>query len=166
MDSADYRRWWFESDRRVHLIGKGILRFHAVYWPAFLASAGQPPPTRIQVHPYLTADGQKLSKSTGSTLDAARVVADYGTDALRWWFARDVAQVADTDFTPERLVGRANEDLANGLGNVTSRVVTLVHRHRGGHVPDVEASPSRKRATSTGRWATPSRSSTSEARRA
>ena len=136
--NSHYRTWWTGSDQRVHVIGKGILRFHAVYWPAFLASAGEPPPTRIQVHPYLTVAGKKLSKSTGNTVDPGGIVAEFGTDALRWWFARDVAAVADTDFTPERLVARANEDLANGLGNLTNRIVTLVHRHRGGGVPAVE----------------------------
>ena len=137
----DYRTWWTSSDQRVHVIGKGILRFHAVYWPAFLASAGEPVPTRIQVHPYLTVGGEKLSKSTGNSVDPAGLVADFGTDALRWWCARDVAAVADTDFTTERLVARANEDLANGLGNITNRIVTLIHRHRGGVVPAVETDP-------------------------
>jgi methionyl-tRNA synthetase len=140
-ESSAYGTWWRESDRRVHVIGKGILRFHAVYWPAFLASAGEPPPTRVQVHPYLTAGGVKLSKSTGNTVDPARVVAEFGTDALRWWFAHDVAAVSDTDFTPERLIARANEDLAHGLGNLINRIVTLVHRHRRGTVPTVEVEP-------------------------
>ena len=139
--SADHRRWWLESDERVHVVGKGILRFHAVYWPAFLASAGEPPPTRIQVHPYLTVGGAKLSKSSGHTVDPHRLVDDVGTDALRWWFARDVSPTTDTDFTVERLVGRANQDLANGLGNVTKRIVTLVRRLRDGFVPTVDAGP-------------------------
>lgn len=132
--STDYRSWWLESDHRVHVIGKGILRFHAVYWPAFLLSAGQPAPTRIQVHPYLTVDGQKLSKSLGNSVDPIELVDTYGTDALRWWFARDVGDVADTDFTTTRLVERANQDLANALGNTTNRVATLVHRNFDGHL--------------------------------
>lgn len=127
-DGVDYRRWWVEADRRVHVIGKGILRFHAVYWPAFLASAGQPPPTRVQVHPYLTVEGQKLSKSKGTTVDPGTVVELYGQDALRWWLARDVGEVADTDFTVGRLVDRANADLAHALGNSANRIATLVHR--------------------------------------
>ena len=139
--SDDYRRWWLEGTRRIHVIGKGILRFHAVYWPAFLASAGQPAPTRIQVHPYLTVNGRKLSKSSGVVIDPVRIAGEYGTDALRWWFARDVSTTADTDFTDERLVARANEDLANGLGNVTNRIVTLVHRHRAGVVPAGDGGP-------------------------
>ena len=140
-DSPEYRRWWLDSDERVHVVGKGILRFHAVYWPAFLASAGLPYPTRVQVHPYLTAGGQKLSKSDGNVVDPRQVAAAYGTDAVRWWFARDVTAVADTDFTPERLIARANADLAHGLGNLTNRIVNLVHRLRDGVVADVDAEP-------------------------
>jgi methionyl-tRNA synthetase len=139
--SADYRRWWLEADERVHVVGKGIVRFHAVYWPAFLASAGEPPPTRIQVHPYLSVGGAKLSKSSGHTVDPVGLVEDVGTDALRWWFARDVSPTTDTDFTVERLVGRANQDLANGLGNATKRIVTLVRRLRDGSVPADDSGP-------------------------
>jgi methionyl-tRNA synthetase len=128
-EAPAYERWWINADRRVHVVGKGTLRFHAVYWPAFLQSAGQPSPTRIQVHPYLTADGQKLSKSAGRQIDPAQVADEYGTDALRWFFAREVGETADTDFTRRRLVDRANDDLANALGNVTNRIATLVHRH-------------------------------------
>ncbi len=135
-NSPDYQRWWHEADERIHVIGKGILRFHAVYWPAFLAAAGQPLPTRIQVHPYLTVEGAKISKSAGAGVDPVAVVDEFGPDALRWWFARDVNPVTDSDFTTERLVARANEDLAGGLGNLINRIVTLIHRHRDGVVPD------------------------------
>ncbi len=131
-----FEEWWVNADQRVHVIGKGILRFHAVYWPAFLESAGLPPPTRIQVHPYLTANGQKLSKSLGARVDPVELAANYGTDALRWFFAREVGEVSDTDFTERRLIDRANEDLANALGNVTNRIVTLVHRYFDGEVPN------------------------------
>jgi methionyl-tRNA synthetase len=134
VDSEDHRRWWVEADRRVHVVGKGILRFHAVYWPAFLAAAGQPAPTRIQVHPYLTVDGRKLSKSSGGGASPTQIADAFGIDALRWWFARDVGEVADTDFTTARLVARVNDDLAKGLGNTANRIATLVHRHLGGHV--------------------------------
>jgi len=136
--STAYDKWWVRSEERIHVIGKGILRFHAVYWPAFLASAGQRLPTRIQVHPYLTVGGAKLAKSAGDVVDPSAIVDAYGTDALRWWFARDVGAIADTDFTASRLVARANEDLANGLGNLVNRIVSLVHRYRGGEVPPSE----------------------------
>jgi methionyl-tRNA synthetase len=139
--SPDYGCWWAGADERIHVIGKGILRFHAVYWPAFLASAGEPGPTRIHVHPYLSIGGAKLSKSSGSGLDPVDLVARYGVDALRWWCACDVSAVADTDFSEERLVARANEDLAGGFANVVSRITALVHRHFGGALPDGPAAP-------------------------
>jgi methionyl-tRNA synthetase len=141
-DSAEYREWWLETDHRVHVIGKGILRFHAVYWPAFLEAAGQPAPTRIQVHPYLTVDGRKLSKSQGGAIDPVHLVDAYGQDTLRWWFARDVGEVADTNFTLDRLSDRANEDLANTLGNTANRVATLVHLNLGGRIDESLAEPS------------------------
>ncbi len=129
-----YRRWWAEADRRVHLVGKGVLRFHAVYWPAILLSAGEPLPTEILVHDYLTVGGDRISKSagTGAGNDPAELAGTFGPDALRWWLLRDVPRVGDADFTVDRLIARANEDLANGLGNLVSRVVTLVHSARGG----------------------------------
>jgi methionyl-tRNA synthetase len=130
-----YRRWWAGDGERVHVIGKGIVRFHAVYWLALLLSAGEPLPTTIVVHDYLTAGGAKLSKSTGNTVDPAALVGRYGTDAVRWWLLRDVATVGDTDFTAARLVERANQDLANGLGNLVNRTVSLVRRYRSGLVP-------------------------------
>jgi methionyl-tRNA synthetase len=134
-DGAAYRHWWVGADRRVHLIGKGVLRFHAVYWPAMLLSAGLPLPTEIVVHDYLTVDGRKLSKSSGTGADPAELVGRYGTDAVRWWLLREVPRVGDVDFSEERLVARADGDLANGLGNLVSRVVTMVHRYRDGRVP-------------------------------
>jgi methionyl-tRNA synthetase len=129
-DSELYRRWWEQSDERIHVIGKGIVRFHAVYWLALLLSAGLPLPTSILVHDYLTVDGAKISKTAGNTVDPVRLAADYGPDALRWWLLRDVAAVGDTDFTVDRLLRRHDEDLANGLGNLVNRTLTLIHKHR------------------------------------
>jgi len=134
-DAARFDEWWRGADDRVHVIGKGILRFHAVYWPAILLSAGEPLPTKILVHPYLTAGGEKLSKSRGATADPADVVADVGTDALRWWFTRDVPRAADADFSVERVIARADEDLAHGVGNLVHRVTTMVHRLADGIAP-------------------------------
>lgn len=129
-DQADYRTWWIESDQRVHVIGKGILRFHAVYWPAFLLSAGEQIPTAIFVHDYLTIGGEKIAKSTGNIIDPTDLVDAYGADPLRWWFAIDVPRLGDADFTEERLIERTNEGLANGYGNLVNRITTLVEKHR------------------------------------
>ena len=134
---ADYRRWWTGSSRRIHLVGKGVLRFHAVYWPAMLLSAGQPLPTDILVHDYLTIGGQKISKSSGTTIDPAELAASYGTDAVRWWLLREVPRVGDADFTVERLTARADTELANGLGNLVQRVISMIHRYRGGYPPGI-----------------------------
>jgi methionyl-tRNA synthetase len=128
-ESADYHRWWRNSDERLHVIGKGIVRFHAVYWPAILLSAGQPLPTTIFVHDYLTVDGQKLSKSLGTAIDPLQVVERYGPDAVRWWFLRDGPRNGDADFREELVAVRANE-LADGLGNLINRTIALVSRNR------------------------------------
>ncbi len=140
-DGENLRRWWTGASRRVHLLGKGVLRFHAVYWPAMLLSAGEAVPTDIVVHGYLTEHGRKISKSGGATVDPYDLAGNYGTDAVRWWLLREVPKGADADFTIDRLIGRANDELANGLGNLVNRVVTMVHRYRGGHPPAAAGAP-------------------------
>ena len=130
----DYRRWWAGAER-VHVIGKGIVRFHAVHWPALLLSAGRPLPTTIFVHDYLTVDGAKISKSSGTAIDPAALTARYGTDAVRWWLLREPAPVGTTDFTLDRLLRRANQDLSNALGNLIHRITTLRARYRSGQTP-------------------------------
>ncbi len=139
-DDARFRCWWDESER-VHVIGKGIIRFHAVYWPAMLLSAGVSLPDIIFVHEYLTANGEKISKSAGNADDPADIVTGYGTDALRWWLLREVARSGDTDYTTRRMVNRANEDLANNIGNLVNRTVSMVHRYRSGLVPSAASDP-------------------------
>jgi methionyl-tRNA synthetase len=124
-----YRHWWCEADDRVHVIGKGITRFHALYWPAMLLSAGEPLPTRILVHDYVTVDGHKLSKSLGNGADPVALAGRHGADALRWWLLRDVPRSGEADFREQQLARRANE-LADGLGNLVSRTVTLAARNR------------------------------------
>jgi methionyl-tRNA synthetase len=131
-DEGELGPWWTGASRQLHLLGKGVLRFHAVYWPAILLSAGLPLPSDILVHDYLTADGARISKSAGNSVDPAALVATYGTDALRWWLLRDVPRVGDTDFTVARLIARYNDELANGIGNLVNRVVTLIGKYRDG----------------------------------
>jgi methionyl-tRNA synthetase len=133
---------WNEARTRRHVIGKGILRFHAVIWPAILLSAGLALPDEILVHDYLTADGRKIGKSLGNVVDPNVLIERYGADALRWWLAREVPRVGETDFSEDRLVATANRDLAHGIGNVVQRVVALAARDDGrGAVPADDARP-------------------------
>ena len=130
-----FRRYWLESPRRDHVIGKGVLRFHAVYWPAMLLAAGLPPPTTVFVHEYLIVNGQKISKSLGNAVDPVPLAERFGTDALRYWLLREPPRTEDADFTVERLLARYHADLANDLGNLVQRVVSMLNRYRGGVVP-------------------------------
>lgn len=133
-DPAEFAAWWAPGIRRTHLVGKGVIRFHAVYWPAILLSAGLAPPSDILVHDYLTVDGQKISKSAGTTVDPLALVSEVGADALRWWLLREVPRTGDVDYTRGRLVSRADRELAGGFGNLVHRVVTVAHRYRAGVV--------------------------------
>jgi methionyl-tRNA synthetase len=148
-DGENLTRWWTGASRRIHLLGKGVLRFHAVYWPAMLLSAGEAVPTDIAVHGYLTENGRKISKSSGATVDPYDLAGTYGTDAVRWWLLREVPRGCDADFTIDRLVSRANDELANGVGNLVNRVVTMIHRYRDGTVPATTATAPDAAALST-----------------
>jgi methionyl-tRNA synthetase len=139
-DSKTFCEWWREGDERLHVIGKGIIRFHAIYWPAILLSAGEALPTTIFVHDYLTAEGQKISKSRGHAVDPNELVRRYGADALRWWFLRDVPRSGDADFREDQLATRANE-LADGLGNLINRTIALVSRNRPDGIPETKDKP-------------------------
>jgi methionyl-tRNA synthetase len=132
---APYRHFWAGAGPRVHAIGKGILRFHAVYWPAMLLAAGEPLPDTLFVHGYLTGGGQKFSKSLGNGVDPVALVERYGVDPVRYWLLRDVPPTEDADFTAERLERRYTADLANDLGNLLQRTVSLLHRYRAGRLP-------------------------------
>lgn len=117
-----YKKWW-PAD--VHVIGKGILRFHAIYWPAFLLSANLPLPKSLFVHGYFTVDGQKMSKTLGNVIDPIEIVKKYGVDAFRYYVLSDIPSTGDGDFSEKRLQEVYNADLANGLGNLISRVAKL-----------------------------------------
>lgn len=112
----------------LHIIGKGILRFHAIYWPAMLLSAKLLLPKKIFVHGYLTSDGQKMSKSLGNVINPFELSGKYGTDPVRYFLLREIPSGEDGDFSYEKFNGRYNADLASGLGNLVSRVIRLAQK--------------------------------------
>lgn len=130
-----YQHYWVNADKRVHEIGKNIVRFHAIYWPAMLLSAGVKLPTEIVVHGFLTIDGEKMSKSLGNVIDPNEVVDQFGADAMRYYLLREVSPGGDGDFSIRRLIERYNNDLANDLGNLVNRTVSMINRYRDGVVP-------------------------------
>ena len=117
-----YNKWW-PAD--LHVIGKGILRFHAVYWPAVLLSAGLALPKGLFVHEYFTVDGQKMSKTLGNVYDPLVAIEKYGVDALRYFCLAKISPFQDSDFSEEKLQDAYNSDLANGIGNLVARVAKL-----------------------------------------
>lgn len=118
-NEGKYNKYW-PAD--LHVIGKGITRFHAVYWPAFLISAGLQLPKALFVHGYFTVNGQKMSKTLGNVIDPNNLIEKYGADALRYYLLAKFSPFTDGDFSEERLKDVYNADLANGLGNLVSRV--------------------------------------------
>lgn len=132
--------YWRGGGERVHVIGKGITRFHAVYWPAFLLAAGLPLPDAIYVHGYLTVDGAKISKS-GRNVEVGPVVEQCGTDALRWYFARACRTRADADVSIDAICDAYDRDLADRLGNLVQRCTTLAAKLTGGRVPAPSDTP-------------------------
>ncbi|MDZ7732029.1 MAG: class I tRNA ligase family protein [Acidimicrobiia bacterium] len=123
VDQERFGAWWPTVH---HLIGKDILRFHCVYWPALLLAAGLDPPHRIHVHGFLLVGGEKMSKTSLNQIVPADLVEDFGVDGFRYQFLRDVPFGPDGDFSYEGMVARYNADLANNLGNLLSRVATVV----------------------------------------
>lgn len=121
-DDKEYRKW---SPQDVMVIGKGITRFHAIYWPAILKSAGLPLPKQLFVHGYLTVNGQKMSKTVGNVIDPMKVIEKYGTDATRYYLLREIPSYSDGDFSFRRFKEVYNADLANGLGNLVARIAKL-----------------------------------------
>lgn len=121
-DEEKYKKWW-PAD--LHVIGKGIIRFHAVYWPAFLLSAKLSLPKSLFVHGYITIEGQKMSKTLGNVLDPFELIKKYGSEPLRYYLLREIPSGEDGDFSPAKFVERYNGELANGVGNLVARVVTL-----------------------------------------
>jgi len=120
-----YQKYWASESERVHIIGKGILRFHAIYWPAMLLSADLPLPTAIYTHEYLTINGQKISKSLGNVIHPDELVEKFGVDGTRYLLMTALPYNKDGDLSWEKMTEKYNADLANGLGNLVSRVIKL-----------------------------------------
>lgn len=124
-DPPTFQKYWSDADRIIHVIGKDVLKFHALYWPGMLAAAGLRPPTDLHVHGFLTVDGQKISKSSGNAIDPIAIIDRFGADALRYYLLRYVPTGADSDFAHAHFSEVYESDLANTLGNLVSRLEAL-----------------------------------------
>lgn len=136
-DGEEYVKYWRDAAAREHMIGKDITRFHAVYWPAMLLSAGVPIPTRIYVHGFMTVDGSKISKSKGKSVDPFDLAQELGIDAMRYYLLRHIPSGADGDFSHERFRLAYDSELLGGLGNYASRVLSMAEKN----FPDGLAAP-------------------------
>ncbi len=125
-DGEKFKEYW---PAQVHMLGKGVIRFHAVYWPAMLLSAGLPLPKSMFVHGYINVSGMKMSKSIGNVIDPFEMVEKYGTEVIRHYLLRYIHPVQDSDFSVEQLEDAHTSDLSNGLGNVVSRVSGLIEQN-------------------------------------
>jgi methionyl-tRNA synthetase len=132
-NSAMYKRYWPAA---LHVIGKDIVRFHAVYWPAFLLSAGLEAPQHIYSHGFLFNRGEKMSKSVGNVIDPFALCDAYGVDQLRYFFLREVPFGQDGNYSHEAIVNRINADLANDLGNLAQRSLSMIAKAFGGTLPE------------------------------
>jgi methionyl-tRNA synthetase len=132
IESESFKKYW-PAD--VHVIGKDISRFHAIYWPAFLMSAKLPLPKRVMIHGFLHNNGVKMSKSLGNVVAPADFISQYGLDQVRYFFLREVPFGADGSYSHDSIVGRMNSDLANNLGNLAQRSLSMVAKNCGGVVP-------------------------------
>ncbi|MEI6126010.1 MAG: methionine--tRNA ligase [Pseudomonadota bacterium] len=119
----------------VHIMGKDILRFHAVYWPAFLLSAGLPLPRQVFAHGWWTIEDRKMSKSLGNVIDPYALAEEYGADAVRYFLLREVPFGLDGDYSRHAIITRINSDLANDFGNLVSRTISMVHKYFDGVLP-------------------------------
>jgi len=134
-DRKQYARYW-PAD--IHLVGKDILRFHAVYWPAFLMSADEPLPRRVVAHGWWLRDALKISKSRGGTVDPTPLVEAFGVDALRHFLLREMVFGQDASYSDEAFIDRVNTDLANDLGNLLSRTLKMIEDYCGGKIPKTD----------------------------
>ncbi|WP_268870307.1 methionine--tRNA ligase [Caenispirillum salinarum] len=135
-EGGEFDKFW-PAD--LHMVGKDILRFHAVFWPAFLMAAGITPPKRVFAHGWWTNEGKKISKSVGNVIDPLELIETYGLDQVRYFLMREVPFGNDGDFSHRAMVGRMNGELANDLGNLSQRVLSMTAKNCKGEVPEVGA---------------------------
>jgi len=124
-DETQYRSYWEASDMRIHVIGKDIIKFHGIYWPAMLQSAGLPLPTHLYTHGFITSAGQKMSKTLGNVVDPFELVKKYGLSATRYYLLREIPPHDDGDYSDTRMAQLHTADLANELGNLVSRTCAI-----------------------------------------
>jgi methionyl-tRNA synthetase len=132
-DSSEFAMFW---PTVLHVVGKDILRFHSVYWPAFLMAAGLEPPRRVFANGWWTVEGQKMSKSLGNVIPPKQLVDTYGVDPVRYFLLRELPFGSDGDFSHRAVVARLNADLANDFGNLAQRVLVMINRECDGAVPE------------------------------
>lgn len=130
---GDFARYWPNS---LHMVGKDIVRFHAVFWPAFLMAADLAPPKRVFAHGWWTNEGQKISKSVGNVIDPLSLIQTYGLDQVRYFLLREVPFGNDGDFSHRAMMGRMNSELANDYGNLVQRVLSMIGKNCGAQVPE------------------------------
>jgi len=131
-NETKFKKWW-PAD--MHVIGKGITRFHVVYWPAMLLSAGMPTPRSVFVHGYVTVDGQKMSKSLGNVVDPVALIDKYGADVVRYYLLNEIPTFEDGDFSEARLIEKTNNELIANFGNFIYRVLSFLKSNFGGKIP-------------------------------
>lgn len=129
---GNYGKFWAAN---LHVVGKDILRFHAVYWPAFLMAAEIPLPKTIMAHGWWTNEGQKISKSLGNTIDPIKLIEEFGVDQVRYFLMREVTFGADGNFSRDNLITRINSELSNKIGNLLQRTTSFVYKNNDGKVP-------------------------------
>ena len=135
--SSDYQNFW-QNSYSMHMVGKDIIRFHAVYWPAFLMAADLPLPKRIFAHGWWTIEGEKMSKSLGNAISPSALVEEFGLDQTRWFLMREVPFGNDGNFSRERMIAVINSELANNIGNLVQRTLSMVAKNCGGKVPSAD----------------------------
>ena len=135
LEGDNYQKFW-PAD--LHIVGKDILRFHAVYWPAFLMAANLPLPKRVVAHGWWTNEGQKISKSLGNTIDPISLVEDFGVDPTRYFLMREVPFGQDGNFSRENMINRINSELANNIGNLAQRSLAFINKNAEAKVPEID----------------------------